>query len=1202
LSKPAIEYTIGSTIQRPSLRGKTLFQRQPLGWFLPLQSSSCIPIDPSSQNTIGAQRMDSKRSPYLAAALFTATLLIVSNWIACQRTASAARSNPSSAAASPGDVVINEVAWMGTSASYTDEWIELHNVTDLPIPLTNWKLTADDGTPAVTLDGVVAAKGYFLLERVDDSSVSDIPADQIYSGALENDPEAETIRLRDAGGTLIDTVNGDGGSWPAGDNATKHTMERRDPFIAGSDDNWADNDGVVRSGLDANGDPIAGTPGACNSVYIGPTPPRADVVIAKSGPATARPDDVVTYSIAISNTGSIPASDVLITDRLPSAVTFIAQDSPFAFDRADNILTWRAGDVPVGTPPLRITVTGRLSVSAYGTLVNIVSATTTTTETHSTNNSATWGTNVNGNGSSSSVLIGALLYDGYQTNDTDEAVQLINVSDSSIDLAGWEICDSASDGSCTTIVSGTLEAQASVWLAYWGSDFYNSSGVVPEYAVSGIVSGTLALFGSWPRFANTGEQVVLVNRAGDITDTVVYEDGDTDTPGWSGTAVRPWSGREGFRIEGQILYRTLDEASGLPVPDTGTAADWAQYAYDPIVGRRVRYPGWDLAALYQPLHTTESAHLTIGVAPDNAADVVLSAIDSAEGTIEIGVYALTHPTIIEKLVAKAAAGVTVTLLLEGDQAGVDKSDPRWQQQMWACQALHATGHGACWFMVNDEDSNVFGRYRFMHAKYALVDREQVLITSQNLTPGGMPDDDRSNGTHGSRGAVLLTDAPLVVARVADVFDRDLDPTHQADLVSWSPTGSDYGPPSADFTPTISVTDYTTYTVMFSAPLTLAGSFDFELLTAPEAALRQSDALLGLLARAADGDEVYVETMDERAHWGANPMDDPSLRMEAYIAAARRGAKVRILLNSGRFEADYYDASQNIAAAAYANDVARQEGLDLQATTGDPTQCGIHNKMVLVWLAEEGGHTHLGSLNGSETSNKVNREVAIQVRSDAAFAYLKRVFDHDWAASTPVFLPCLARGFNPPGPPANYPLISEVLYNPHGAEETGEWVELFNPTAQPIDLSDWRVGDVGPAGEFGSGLYRFPSGSTLPPDSTIVIAIQAADTIGFTPDFEFLADPLRDDPQVPNMTPAGKWDGFGFALGNAGDEVILLDGSGVPVDALVYGTGSYPDVLPHPGVTKAGHSLERRPANADTDDCARDFSDRYPPDPGAVSSD
>ena len=97
-------------------------------------------------------------------------------------------------------------------------------------------------------------------------------------------------------------------------------------------------------------------------------------------------------------------------------------------------------------------------------------------------------------------------------------------------------------------------------------------------------------------------------------------------------------------------------------------------------------------------------------------------------------------------------------MLEGDQAGVSKSDPRWYQQMWACQQLHDTGHGACWFMVSDDQADVYARYRFMHAKYVLIDRQRVLITSQNLTDRGLPDDDRSNGTSGSRGVLLVTDA------------------------------------------------------------------------------------------------------------------------------------------------------------------------------------------------------------------------------------------------------------------------------------------------------------------------------------------------------------------------------------------------------------------------------------------------------------
>ncbi len=331
----------------------------------------------------------------------------------------------------------------------------------------------------------------------------------------------------------------------------------------------------------------------------------------------------------------------------------------------------------------------------------------------------------------------------------------------------------------------------------------------------------------------------------------------------------------------------------------------------------------------------------------------------------------------------------------------------------------------------------------------------------------------------------------------------------------------------------------------------------------------------------------------------NPIDDPSLRVEAYIAAARRGARVRILLNSGKFDADYYDAAQNGAAVEYVNDVARLEGLDLRAATGDPTQYGLHNKMVLVWLDGDAGYAHVGSLNGSETSNKVNREVALQIRSDEVYSYLRRVFERDWAVSNPIYLPLLTRGWSPPGPPADYPLISEVLYNPSGVGETDEWVEIYNPTDRTVNLSGWYLGDVGPGGEFGSGHYRFPGGAALPARSTLLVARQAQDVMGFTPDFEFVADPLRDDLQVPNMEPAGAWDGFGFALGNAGDEVILLDKAGQPVDVLVYGNGTYADVLPHPGVGADGHSLERRPTIYDTNDCAHDFFDRYPPNPKEV---
>jgi len=125
--------------------------------------------------------------------------------------------------AGAGDVVINEVAWMGTAVSANDEWIELRNMTDSEISLAGWILAAADGTPTINLSGSIPANSYFLLERTDDNSMPDVTADQIYTGALANG--GEVLQLYDGDGNLIDSVNASGG-WPAGDNANKLTMER----------------------------------------------------------------------------------------------------------------------------------------------------------------------------------------------------------------------------------------------------------------------------------------------------------------------------------------------------------------------------------------------------------------------------------------------------------------------------------------------------------------------------------------------------------------------------------------------------------------------------------------------------------------------------------------------------------------------------------------------------------------------------------------------------------------------------------------------------------------------------------------------------------------------------------------------------------------------------------------------------------------
>ena len=134
-------------------------------------------------------------------------------------------------AASQGDILINEIAWMGTTNSANDEWIELFNNTENPIDVSGWIIKSTDDPSAssgqaklkINLKGIIPSKAFYLLERTDNNSVPHITADLIYKGALTN--SGMDLKLSDNSNNLIDEANYSI-TWPAGDNNTKQTMER----------------------------------------------------------------------------------------------------------------------------------------------------------------------------------------------------------------------------------------------------------------------------------------------------------------------------------------------------------------------------------------------------------------------------------------------------------------------------------------------------------------------------------------------------------------------------------------------------------------------------------------------------------------------------------------------------------------------------------------------------------------------------------------------------------------------------------------------------------------------------------------------------------------------------------------------------------------------------------------------------------------
>jgi Lamin Tail Domain len=167
---------------------------------------------------------------------------------------------------SPGDVIINEVAWAGTQASANDEWIELWNTGPDPILLDGWRLT-DGGDLDLRLAGSIEAYGFYLMERTDDSTIADISADFIYTGSLNNG--GETLTLIDPSGLEIDTANVLGGAWPAGSASPRSSMERHGALDLPA--NWGTFHGGGGFGTDADGHPILGTPRQPNSPSLPPS-------------------------------------------------------------------------------------------------------------------------------------------------------------------------------------------------------------------------------------------------------------------------------------------------------------------------------------------------------------------------------------------------------------------------------------------------------------------------------------------------------------------------------------------------------------------------------------------------------------------------------------------------------------------------------------------------------------------------------------------------------------------------------------------------------------------------------------------------------------------------------------------------------------------------------------------------------------------
>jgi len=132
----------------------------------------------------------------------------------------------------------------------------------------------------------------------------------------------------------------------------------------------------------------------------------------------------------------------------------------------------------------------------------------------------------------------------------------------------------------------------------------------------------------------------------------------------------------------------------------------------------------------------------------------------------------------------------------------------------------------------------------------------------------------------------------------------------------------------------------------------------------------------------------------------------------------------------------------------------------------------------------------------------------------------------------------------------------------------DWVELYNKTGSPIDISGWKVSDNG------GGTDAFPTGSVIPANGFAVIVANGSSLL-------VPGTALRIELPTPTIGSSG--------LNPDGDRVLLEDSANNDIDAISFGADTTYFTLP--AITST-NSLARQNNGQDTDsssDWALDIS-------------
>ena len=538
---------------------------------------------------------------------------------------------------------------------------------------------------------------------------------------------------------------------------------------------------------------------------------------------------------------------------------------------------------------------------------------------------------------------------GQVHNRDNEFLEITNMGNSILNLAGWQLVRTKSDGTTNSAVFSTLILQPSESIVL-SQDPANLSedGAINGVDISEVMDYTLWMYDS-------GASMQLVSPDGFVADTVVYGSGTTNLTGWNGPAIStPPANFQG------LIFMRGDGCNEMN--DTNTSADW-----------EVKWIRLGASQFCDSGVFSTTGSLEPMASPDGSLYQFMEWLDGTNNDLHIHSYELMSEDIIAKLVQLSQADINITVILEEDP--VEESEDLMKVRGMAYE-MHTAGITVYWMGTPRGDNAPPAPYQYIHSKVAVRDGDSVWISSGNVKTSTFPPSNWSS----NRDWGLIINSQDVAQLFLTRMSWDENASHKH-LISYDPaeptTGkpigwTSYGPTGLDplppETPIIPIT----------------GDFSGEVFTCPDDCL---SGIVKLLDSANTSIELSLQGFDMGWHWG---FGDENPLVNAIERALQRGVAVRLLINGYYVN---YDNDIREVVNHFNNQWNRTDGYDATAILMSPSEriVKLHNKGAIV----DGESVLISSINWNSNAILRNREMGVVIHHSELAEWYLNSFEEDW---------------------------------------------------------------------------------------------------------------------------------------------------------------------------------------------------------------